>query len=41
VVEKAVTKLEEKVVLQSLPSGEVIITSEGEVVVSGVDPVRW
>jgi anaerobic ribonucleoside-triphosphate reductase activating protein len=27
--------------LQSVPSGEVIITAEGEVVVSGVDPIRW
>lgn len=27
--------------LQSVPSGEVIITAEGEVMVSGVDPVRW
>lgn len=27
--------------LQSVPSAEVIITTQGEVMVSGIDPVRW
>lgn len=27
--------------LQSVPSAEVFITAEGEVMVSGIDPVRW
>ena len=27
--------------LQSVPPAEVIITAEGEVVMSGIDPVRW
>ncbi len=27
--------------LQAVPPAEVIITAEGEVVVSGIDPIRW
>jgi anaerobic ribonucleoside-triphosphate reductase activating protein len=27
--------------LQSVPSAEVIITADGEVVMSGIDPVGW